>query len=176
RDYAVKLALTRTDYFSACIYGTCTATVPASRLACPFTPERRLGNRPTAEAGLDEDLVGVLRGDQLDQHAGQRRADAAGVREREVRARHGGGGLGGAPRAGDRDVAVGRVPHGEGLQAAAERGRERGGRVEQQPQPGEEAGRELRVTLKRRDELRVPGGDVEVDGRRHVGEVRDGLG
>jgi hypothetical protein len=45
-----KPAPTRTDNVSACIYEPCTATVPASRLACPFTPERRLGNRPTAEA------------------------------------------------------------------------------------------------------------------------------
>src|SRR6185437_15259531 len=50
RDYAAKPAITRTDCISACIYEPCTATAAASRLACPFTPECRLGNRPTAEA------------------------------------------------------------------------------------------------------------------------------
>ena len=28
--------------------------MPASRLACPFAPERELGNRPTAEARLKQ--------------------------------------------------------------------------------------------------------------------------
>ena len=143
--------------------------------------ERRRGQvRPAEVAGRHHraahpDLAGVaVGGHQLDLRARQRHTDAAGVGEREVRAGHRWCGLGGAPGPGDRDLAADGA-FGDGREPVAERGGQRGGGVEHQPQPGEETGSELRVGFQRWHQLRVSRWDVEVDGRRHVGEVPDRL-
>ena len=64
---------------------------------------------------------------------------------------------------------------GEVTEPVTQPGWQCGRGVEQHPQPGEEVPRELRVRLKRRDELGVAGGHVEVDRRRDVAEVGDRL-
>ena len=84
------------------------------------------------------------------------------------------GGLGRAPRAGHRHLAPGRLRR-ESRQPLAQRRGSAAAALNIEAQPGEEPAREGRVALQRGEQLRVPGGHVEVDRRRDVGQVRDGL-